>query len=351
MIEFIDLLDLAYGTCVIGDEVGRMMEPMIQQLVCMGLRPLALDRPHSFRVIEEVDGRVWGAHMLSNDTLDLLIEALTSSLELDNRGRGALSMLMNRFFRTSPSLTLFGLTGFLDSAEVEDHYVKGMAERIKELTITVSSSLLGGEEASLKSLLKGAKVFSFEEAVWPPQRRLLYAIALMNIGEHLDLLEDKAIVVLYRPDKWLGKGVCSYLRERLLGKVPLLAFCREKIAGFRTYVWLDGWRFRVNRPFGYRAEGLLRIRPFGLSGTRRLSRKNLEESREAHEILRVLAKEPATLEGLAGYLSYVGGEEYVKSVALYLRAHGFIGEERGRLRVTEAGKELLSRLVDSYGGK
>jgi hypothetical protein len=351
MMELIDLLDLAYGTCIVGEGIEGIIGPMSRQLVCMGLKPLALDLPNGPEAIEEVDGRVWGAHMLSNDTIDLFIESLASSLELDDRGRCALSMLVNRFFRTSPSPTLFGLTGFLDSVEVEDRYVRGIAERVKELTVTVSSNLLGEKGASLKSLLKGAKAFSFERAAWPPQRRLLYATALMNIGEHPELLEDEAVVVLYRPDRWLDKRIYGYLRERLLGRVPLLAFCREKIEGFRTYVLLDGWRFEVRRPFGYRAKGLLRIRPYRSSKVRPSNRVNLEESREAYEILKVLAKGAATLEGLAGYLSYMGGEEYVKSVALYLKGHGLIGEEEGRLRITEAGKELLSKLVKDYEGE
>lgn len=320
-------MDLFCGTCVYGRRAYELAPAMASKLE----NPIVVDiRPWGWK--ERRGHECIAGRLLEWLDLDLLAEALFVGLGVP---KGVVGALLSRFYRMTPSPTLFGLSGFLDSFETADIQMRGACERVKEAIVSLSS--VGKAEEVPE---KGPAFIDLSKAGWNAPRCLLYSALLRRFS----IRPPKATLVLSGLDV-LGKSTRLWgLIEKLLERVPLLAFCEFRPpVEFFTMVRIVGERFELVRGGIYASAGRLRLErtAFEEEGMR----GDLSSSREAYMVLKALEKDESTVEGLKGYLPMVAVDETLFA----LEEAGYIGRDGKFVRITDKGLEHLGRLEEIYG--
>ncbi len=327
MQEFIWPMDLLRGTCVYGRGAYQLAPAMASELegpIVVDIRPWKWEGRRDHKCI--------AGRLLEWLDLDLLAEGLCVGLDMP---RGVIGALLSKFYRMTPSPTLFGLSGFLDSFETSDVQMRGACERVKEAIVSLSSV---GRAEELPE--EGPAFIDLSGAGWNAPRCLLYSALLrrFSMKPPRSALVLSGLEVLGRSARLWG------LVEGLLEKVPLLAFCEFKPpAEFFTMVKVVGERFELIRGGIYASAGLLELQRTAFEGEG--VRGSLSGSRDAYMVLKALEKDESTVEGLKGYLPMVAVEE----VLFALEEEGYIERDGKFVRITERGLEHLGRLEEVYG--
>ncbi len=210
MIETIGVIDLLYGTCIYGKKAYELAPSIAKRLIEIDLNPVVIDVKSWPSWMKAVGGSLFSYKLLELMSLDQLIDVLCFSLNLDDRGRAVIGAILSRFFRTSPSITIFGLTGFLDSLETNDYQVRGVAERLKELMMYVSSVSFG-KDVELdfsKPILLDLSGFKWEAA-----RKVMYSLAVVLA---LKNYVNSNVIVLCEPDSWLRGAMVKEVEKACL---------------------------------------------------------------------------------------------------------------------------------------
>lgn len=327
MLELVWPMDLLRGACIYGRrayELAPAIASKVENPIVVDIRPWEWKERWSHECI--------AGKLLEWLDLDLLAEALSIWL---NVPKGAIGALLSKFYRMTPSPTLFGLSGFLDSLETADIQMRGACERIKEVVISLSSI---GKAEELPD--RGPAFIDLSKVGWEAPRCLLYSALLRQFS-----IKPPSATLILSGLEVLGKSAKLWgLVESLFERVPILAFCefRPPIEFF-TMIKIFGERFELVRGGIYSSVGQLKLERirFEEGGMR----GDLSSSRDAYMILKALDKDGSTVEGLKGYLPMIAVDE----VLFALEEAGYVKRDGKFVRITERGLEQLGRLEEIYG--